>query len=57
MMPNWKQCLQAIVLLSIVGFALVIVSGFWRVLGLLLVVAAVAWFFWANRTANRPRRK
>ena len=56
-MPNWKQCLQAIVLLSIVGFALVIVSGFWRVLGLLMVAAIIAWFFWANRTANRPRRK
>jgi len=52
-MPDWKQCLQAIVLLSIVGFALVIVSGFWHVLGLLLVAAAVAWFCWTSR----PRKK
>lgn len=48
MMPSWKACLQAIVLLSIGGFALIIVSGFWHVLTLLLVAAAGGFWLWGN---------
>ncbi len=48
MMPSWKTCLQAIVLLSIGGFALIILSGFWHVLTLLLVVAAAGFWLWSQ---------
>jgi len=45
MMPTWKACLQAIVLLSIAGFVLIIVSGFWHVLALLLIAAVALWLW------------
>ena len=48
MMPTWKACLQAIVLLSIVGFALVVVSGFWHVLALLLIAGTVGLWLWSQ---------
>jgi len=46
-MPPWKTYLQAIVLLAITGFVLVIVSGFWHVLTLLLIAAlAGCWLYY-----------
>lgn len=53
MMPSWTQCLQAIVLLAIGGFALVILSGFWHVAALLAVAVGIVWLFWTNRA--RPK--
>ena len=51
-MPSWKTLLQIIALLSIGGFALMIVSGFWHILAGLLV--AVALFgLWRNRSAAK----
>jgi hypothetical protein len=51
-MPSWKTLLQIIALLSIGGFALMIVSGFWHVLaGLLLAVALFG--LWRNRSAAK----
>ncbi|MEP6671428.1 MAG: hypothetical protein ABJF10_19860 [Chthoniobacter sp.] len=47
-MPSWKTCLQAIVLLSIGGFALVVVSGFWHVLTLLLIAAIAGFWLWCQ---------
>ena len=47
-MPTWKSYLQAIVLLAIAGFALIIVSGFWHVLTLVLVVAAAGLWLWSQ---------
>lgn len=41
-MPTWTQCLQAIVLLSITGFCLVVVSYHWLLLAVLIVAAFVA---------------
>jgi 1,4-dihydroxy-2-naphthoate octaprenyltransferase len=41
--PTWSQCLVAITLLAIAGFALVILSGFWHVLALLLIAVAAVW--------------
>lgn len=41
-MPNWTQCLQAIVLLSITGFCLVVVSYKWLLLAALIVAALIA---------------
>lgn len=43
--PSWHTCLQTLVLLSIGGFALVIMSGLWKVL-LLLIIAAALFVFW-----------
>ena len=43
-MPTWTQCLAAMVLLAITGFSLVIVSGYWHFIALLLgFVALVVW--------------
>mgnify|MGYP001312306851 CR=1 FL=1 len=39
-MPTWTQCLAAMVLLAITGFSLVIVSGYWRFITLLLALVA-----------------
>ena len=51
-MPSWKTLLQIIALLSIGGFALMIVSGFWLILaGLLVAVALVG--LWRNRSAAK----
>ena len=44
-MPTWKTCLQILVLLAIVGFALVIVSSYWHVLALLIIAALVLWLW------------
>jgi hypothetical protein len=55
-MPSWKECLQAITVLAIVGFALVIVSGFRHVLALLIILAvgmAVILWFWRK---NHPKK-
>ncbi len=41
-LPTWTQCLQAIVLLSITGFCLVVVSYHWLLLAVLIVAAFVA---------------
>ena len=49
-MPTWSQCLAAMVLLSLTGFSLVIMSGYWRFLTLLL--AFVALILWLNRKAG-----
>ena len=48
---NWNQCLKAIMVLAIVGYALVIYRGFWPVLTL-LVFSAVALCLW--RPFSRP---
>ena len=45
-MPTWKTLLQILALLSIVGFVLIIVSGFWHILALLLIAAVVLWLWW-----------
>jgi hypothetical protein len=45
-MPNYNQCLQAIVLLAIGGFALVVLSGFWPVLVLFIISAVILWLWW-----------
>lgn len=44
-MPTWTTFLQIIVLLSIAGFALVILSGYWHVLALLVIGAIVLWLW------------
>jgi hypothetical protein len=43
--PSWSDCFLILTLLSIAGFALVILSGFWHVLALLGLLAALAWFW------------
>ncbi len=52
MIPSWTKCLQAIVLLAIAGFALVIVRGFWPIL-VLLIVAAILALIWRNSHTHR----
>lgn len=51
-MPSWNTCLQVLVLLSIGGFALVIMSGFWHVL-LTLVVGSALIAFWPTKPPKR----
>ena len=51
-MPSWKLCLQIIVIMSIVGFGLSILSGFLRVIAL-LAGAAVLMMLWRGKP--RPR--
>ena len=51
-MPTWTQCLFAIVLLAITGFALVILSGFWHLIALLLAFVALILWLW-----RRPARR
>lgn len=46
MMPTWTQCLQAIVLLAIGGFGLVVLNGFWPVLVLFIISAFILWLWW-----------
>ncbi len=41
-MPSWTQCLQAIFLLAITGFCLVVVSYHWLLLAVLVAAAFVA---------------
>ena len=50
MMPSWKTSLQILVLLSIGGFALLLVSSLWHVLVLLVVAAALLllWCHWPS---------
>jgi len=45
MMPSWQTYLQVLVLLAIVGFALIILSGFWHVILVLVIAALVAWLW------------
>ena len=51
-MPSWTHLLLTIVLLVLVGFALVIVSGFWHLIALLLAFAALIVWLW-----RRPARR
>ena len=51
-MPTWKLFLQILVLISIGGFVLTILSGFWHMLALLTVALALAWL-WRNRPAGK----
>jgi hypothetical protein len=44
-MFTWKTALQALVLLAIVGVALIIVSGFWHFLALIVVAGALLWLW------------
>lgn len=44
-MPTWRTFLQIIVLLSIAGFALVILSGYWHIMALLVIAAIVIWLW------------
>ena len=50
-MPTWTLCLQAIVLLAIAGFGLVILSSHWLLL--VLLFAAVVITVW--RCRPRPQ--
>ena len=43
-MPDWKQSLNILVLLSIAGFGLVITSLFWRIAIFLALAAIILWF-------------
>lgn len=52
-MPDWNQCLRGIVLLSIVGFTLVIASGLWKIIALLTIGAGVLWLWRSTRSAKR----
>ena len=47
-MPSWKTLLQILALVSIGGFVLTILSGFWHVLALLALVFVLP-RFWRNR--------
>jgi hypothetical protein len=42
-MPSWRCTFNVLVLLSLVGFGLTVVSTYWHILILLIIVAAVAW--------------
>jgi hypothetical protein len=46
-MPTWTQCLQVVVLLAITGFALVVVSSFWKILALITLAATL--MLWLGR--------
>jgi hypothetical protein len=52
-MPDWNQCLRALVLLSIVGFTLVIASGLWKIIALLIIGAGALWVWRSSRSARR----
>jgi hypothetical protein len=52
MIPSWTKCLQILVMLAIAGFTLVVVSGFWHVLALLIIAAVVA-LIWQNSRIRR----
>lgn len=45
-MPTWKTALQIFMLLSMAGFALVILSGYWHILTLLLLATVFTWLWW-----------
>jgi hypothetical protein len=44
-MLTWKSALQIFVFLALVGFALIIVSGYWHVLALVVFGAALLWLW------------
>jgi hypothetical protein len=46
-MPTWNQYLQAVVLLAIGGFALVVVNSFWHILAVLVLIAV--FYLWLGR--------
>ena len=52
-MPNWTQCLRTIVLLAITGFTLVIVSGLWKIIALLIIGAGAMWLWRSHRSTKR----
>jgi hypothetical protein len=52
-MPDWNQCLRTIVLLSIAGFTLVILSGLWKIIALLIIGCAALWLWRTRPTARR----
>ena len=52
MIPSWTKCLQTLVLLAIAGYTLVVVSGYWHVLAL-LIIAAVVILIWRNSRGLR----
>ena len=47
---NWSTYLKFFLLAALVGFALVIISGFWHILTMLLFIA-VAVSLWKGRRA------
>ena len=51
-MLSWKTLLQILVLISIGGFVLTILSGFWHMLALLALALALPWL-WRNRPAGK----
>jgi hypothetical protein len=52
-MPSWNQSFNILVLLSIGGFSLLLVSGYWHVLFLLVIAAALAWLWGQNRRTRK----
>ncbi len=46
---TWRQCFFAITLLAIAGLALVIVSGFWHVMAVIVAAAAVVLIWRVSR--------
>ena len=48
-MPNWNQSFTALVMLSIAGYALVIASGYWHVIALIVIAIAMLWFWRRSR--------
>jgi len=53
MIPSWTQCLQILVLLAIAGFTLVVVSGYWHLLALLIIAAVVVLIWRHGHSRNR----
>lgn len=51
--PTWSQLLVAITLLAMAGFALVILSGFWHVLALLLIAVVVVWLWFSPASPKK----
>ena len=51
-MPSWKTLLQIIVLITIGGFILTILSGFWHVLALIVFALALP-RLWRNRRDDK----
>ena len=45
-MPTWTHLLFAMVMLAITGFSLVIVSGYWHFIALLLAFVAFILWLW-----------
>jgi uncharacterized membrane protein len=52
-MMSWSKYLQILVLLAIAGFALVVLSGYWHVLALLIIGAVVVLIWRYTQSRNR----